>query len=494
LWDAATGRRVHALAGHSAGLTDSRFTPDGRRLLTAGNDGVVLSWDVATGRELALPLSMADADHRDAYNVPVRMIDLAPDGRQLVTLSEDADFPEGATRRRELCVVRVWQLETRSMRELYRGQDRLTSVAFADGGATVLAAGSRPDGRAAAGTFVAMWDLSAPQPASRVLLDFNDRPEGVWAAIEAGDGHGVLTVGGNGASQWDPANTERPLRVFKPHSGVTAAGFSADGQRVVTGSSDHRAKIWNAQTGKVERLLPAEHSRALTTVLFSPADENVVLSASLDGTARLWDVAAGSVKFVLEHGSPVHQAIFSPDGRLVLTMGEDGLARVWQAADGQPAGDPISPGAAVRSAAYSPDGQWLLLGLKNGEARLYDATTRLEVVRFGGHTGAVQSVAFSPDMHRVLTGSEDRLVKLWDIPPSEDRQPANPFRDDKSKPAQAAGNEIHWGTELLTLVHHDQGVSSVAFSPDGRTILSAGFDGSAVLWLSDDWKTPDTNE
>ncbi len=492
IWHTDTGALQATVDSHTKSITDAAFTPDGQRLLIAGGDGTVTQWDVSANREVAPVFSHVDPRHSDAYDAPVKAIAITPDGRQLLTLAEDAE--QGILH----CVVRLWDIrEARVLEELYRGPQTITSIALSEDGRAILAAGSErklaADGTETNYTFVRRWDLDTlaetTAPSGAPLFDFGTRQEGLWAAIDAPNGSGLLTVGGNAALLWDPTNLDRPLLSFKPHSGVTTVDFSSDGRSIVTGSTDRRVKIWNADTGRAELQLPPEHTQPLTTATFSPNDDQILLTASHDGTARIWNVAERRVLRVLEHGEAgaparaVRAAIFSPNGQHVLTAGDDGKLRIWDAANGQ-AISTIEVGSPVLCATYSADGTQILAGSDNGRAMIFDAASGQPLVRYLGHTAAINSVAFSPDGRRALTGSSDRTAKLWDtMPPGVVTDAA------AAAPADQVAAEIaRDGKELLTLAHHDQAVTSVSFSPDGRSILTAGLDGTAMLWLTEPWQ------
>jgi WD40 repeat protein len=107
-----------------------------------------------------------------------------------------------------------------------------------------------------------------------------------------------------------------------------SATFSPDGQRVVTSSNDHTARIWDAATGKLLATLEG-HGDGLRSAAFSPDGQRVV-TGSADHTARLWDATTGKLLATIEgHTDVVHVTAFSPDGRHLLTASPDGTARIW---------------------------------------------------------------------------------------------------------------------------------------------------------------------
>jgi hypothetical protein len=99
---------------------------------------------------------------------------------------------------------------------------------------------------------------------------------------------------------------------------VWAVAVSPDGQRLLTGSSDGTAKLWNAASGRVIHTLKG-HKAKVGAVAFSPAGRRI-LTGSQDGTAKVWDAATGGELHTLTgHRTGVAAVAFSPDGRYMLT-------------------------------------------------------------------------------------------------------------------------------------------------------------------------------
>jgi len=235
---------------------------------------------------------------------------------------------------------------------------------------------------------------------------------------------------------------------------VWTAAFSPDGTRVLTGSADNTARLWDAATGKVVTTL-AGHAAPVAAIAFSP-DGTRVLTGSEDHTARLWDATTGNLVATLAgHTGPLWAVAFSPDGKRVLNGTADNTARLWDAATGKIVTTLGGHTDRVWAVGLSPDGTRVLNGAADNTAQLWDAATGKIVTTLGGHAAPVAAVGFSPDGTRVLTGSEDHTARLWD--------PTT-------------------GTLVATLAGHTAPVMAVAFSPDGTRILTGSLDSTARLW------------
>jgi WD40 repeat protein len=433
------------LRGHSRTITAMHFVDGGKRLVTASGDNTCGQWDVVSGQEIPA----GRLKHPDF----VADIAVTPDGRLALTACDDGK-------------LRIWSLKEAKLLRTLEPRNRTTSFSSID---------LSPDGRIAAvacpadGT-VQLWNVDAGQEITipdekgqpRAWLDMGGRGGQVWAARFTPAGERLLVIGGNDARLYDLVSRKLEVR-FSPHGVVASADVSPDGKRVITGSWDRSAKIWDAVSGKVLVKLDGIHTGFVNSVSFSP-DGKRVLTASDDGTARLFNAADGTpLEPVLKHhDGRVLDAGFSPDGTKVLTTSSDKTAKVVDSATGTVLQTLAGHEWGVRAGAFSPDGSHIITGSEDSTAIVWDAATGQPLQKLAGHTAAITSVALSPDNKRALTGSEDNTAKLWDA---------------------ATGKEI------ITLSGHAEEVTSVSFSPDGRTALTSGRDGKTLLWPTRQWTT-----
>ncbi len=251
------------------------------------------------------------------------------------------------------------------------------------------------------------------------------------------------------------------IKTLRGHSGgIFSVAFSRDGRRIVTGSYDQTAKIWDAERGK-ELLTLTGHIWAIWSVAFSP-DGRRVITGSGDDTAKIWDAGSGKVLLTLNgHSLGVKSAAFSPDGRRVVTASDDHTAKIWDAESGKELLTLTGHSLAVEQAAFSPDGQWVVTGSDDHTAKIWDVGSGKVLLTLDGHSLANGYVAFSPDGRRILTGGTDGTTKLWDAAT---------------------------GRQLLTLIGHSLKIESMAFSPDGRRIVTGSADQTAKIWDAESGK------
>lgn len=292
------------------------------------------------------------------------------------------------------------------------------------------------------------------------VLDATEHPTALATNLAWPDGQGLLH-GEPLALDFGSAN-DVPGR-------IGWAGFSPDGRRVLTTSSDFTVRVWDAWTGQALSQ-PMLHPDSVGLAHFSP-DGLAIVTICADAAARLWDARTGEpLTPPLQHGDRVLDAQFSPDGRWIVTASADGTARVWETRTGQPAGRPLphrpdpaaNPEPAeiavefgenaepepsdVQMARFSPDGRHVATVCADGGVRIWDPTAGQLIAGPLGHQVQVTRLRFSAEGARLVTVCVDGTARVWDV---------------------------GTGQPLTEPIHHLTGLAtdSSGLSPDGSRVI-----------------------
>jgi hypothetical protein len=247
----------------------------------------------------------------------------------------------------------------------------------------------------------------------KTLQTFQGHTHRVNSVALSGDGKRVLTGSKDKTARlWD-VESGKTLQTFQGHTDrVTSTALSSDGKRVLTGSHDKTARLWDVESGKTVQTFQG-HTDAVFSVA-SSGDGKRLLTGSGDKTARLWDVESGKTLQTFQgHTWGVTSVALSSDGKRVLTGGSwDHTARLWDIDSGKTV-QTFQGHMPVTSVALSSDGKCVLTGSWDHTGRLWDAQTGKTVQTFKGHTGHVSAVAFGPGNHFLVTASEDGTTSIW---------------------------------------------------------------------------------
>jgi len=298
LWDVVTGRLITPLDGHAGAVTSARFSPDGQRIVTASRDNSARIWDARSGRLLQT---------LKAHQKPVVCAEFSPDSQSIVTASQDA-------------TVCVWKVDTGHLLSTLRSHSAgLSSASFSSDSKLVVA--SCDDGTAQ------VWDVV--------------------------DGKLLATLVGH-------------------KKGIWSAKFSSDDRWIVTAALDDTVRVWNRATGQLFKA--SEAMRGLEDVEISPDGSRILVATRWDHDAELWTFPNCERILTLQgHRARVFTARFNSDGSRIITTSEDKTARVWDAATGKViAVLPAFEGGAY-CANFSPDERRIVIGTLNDTVRLWEA-------------------------------------------------------------------------------------------------------------------------
>jgi WD40 repeat protein len=256
---------------HPGGATALKFDPSGAHLFSAGYDGTVREWDLATRRQVGI---------LRANGATIWTIDLSPDGKRLATGGEDA-------------IIRIWNLDKPSAPAELRGHSRnIWEVRFS------------PDGRRLASCSfdysVRLWDAVAARP----LKTLSGHKQSCVGLDYSPDGTLLASGGDDSTIRYWRASDGAPLRTVDNGHHVDKVVFSRNGKWLASGGPPHGliGEFWHQVTGG--------------------GDEG--------DAVRLWRVSDAALVAGLPHPDDVYWVAFSPDGRWLVTSGEDNRFRLWR--------------------------------------------------------------------------------------------------------------------------------------------------------------------
>ena len=444
LWDLSSGTQVRVFTGHTQRVRSVAFSPDGCRVLSGGDDGTLRLWDLSSGTQVRVFKGHTDR---------VRSVAFSPDGCRVLSGGDDG-------------TLRLWDLSTGAELHSWRGDAlEVNSVMFSPNGHTALSGGG--DG------ILRLWDVSngaklcacrSSVPLTYDLGDYAFQHYSPYAIISVAihpNGRNAVSGGGGGMLWlWDLSSCTE-VRAFKGYVGsVTSVAFSPSGRGMLSGGSNGTLRLWDLSSGTQMRAFRG-HIGGVNSVTFS-ADGRTALSGGEDGMLRLWDLTnRAELRALNGHTGEVTSVAFSPDGRTALSGGDDGILRLWDASSTAEVRAWRGHMGRIKSAALSRDGHIAVSIGHDFAMQLWDIASGAQVDSFSTNDA---SVALSPDNRTALSGGEDGTVRLWDLI------------------SRVALDSFQGHTAIRIFQGHTFSVTSVAFSPDGRTALSGGLDGTLRLW------------
>ncbi len=418
LWDASTGLSIGQPMILGGPVRSVAISPDGKTILTGGDDNAARLWNAATSRAIGRAM---------VHQAAVEYVTYSPDAKTLLTVSRDG-------------TARLWDADTtHSVGRSLEHQDRINAARFSPDSTIVLTASSDNTAR--------LWDAATAQPVGRPVRHDSE----VHDATFSPDGKMFLTASGDKAHLWEVVTTQPTGLPLENNESIVELEFSADGKMVLTVTSGcHDLLIWDAATGLPIRQFKVDAEEIVTAAAFSSDAKNVI-SVNDSGTADLWDLATGQAigrANRLLNVAPIDRLAnglmrtywlnFSPDRKLRLTCRDDG-ASIWARISSQR----VMSDLVDSFMSLSPDGKTVLSRIDGQKAQLWSLATGQSFGRPMEYQDTSEFAQFTLDGRAILI-SGGGASRLWD---ARTGQPIGPPR------------------------MNQPGFHPVALLPDGRTVL-----------------------
>lgn len=438
--------------GHYATVRTVAFSPDGRFAATGSADKTIKLWEMEHGREIRSYLGNTGV---------VWVLTFSPDGKFLASV--DASYN-----------LSIWDVETSvKTRTIEVPDDDIFSCVFSPDNKYIITGTEN--------NHAIMWDIMTgkevrrfkPEKTDIIMEKGFEYPTAKTVEISA-DRKKLLTGSNDHTAFLFDINTGVQVKKFKNDnwscvSCEISAHFSPDCRKIVFGYLDS-VYICDAETGKI-LLTMEEKDNNYENAIYSPDGKYI---ASFEyGTGYIWNAQTGKLITTIENPRDIMDIRFSTDNNYVLTGGEDRIAKLYKIPSGKQVmtlkgylsemseiileDNYMYWVAFMNEIKLSPDGKYLAIGKTGNNARLMDFETGRLVQTYRGHENIVISLDFSPDGKYLATGSLDGTTKIWEV------ESGRMFRT------------LPEGTSNLPDF-------SIDFSPDGNNILVGSWDGLVRIW------------
>ena len=378
LTDLATGRELHKLEAHTGDVTSIAFSPDSRRLVSAGDDETIKFWDVESGAEIRT---------RRGQTGYGRNVIFSPDSLRLASSGYDG-------------TIKIWDARpVAPPQALEHHTSSVERVAFSPNGSCLASA--------SVDRVVRLWDVET----GAELHALAGNKSRVLSVAFSSDGQEIASATEDSEIIFWDVKTGRRLRTLKRSGDVASPiAVTADLRQFATVSSG-KINLCDTQSGAVLRTLAGGESyHRLSAIAFSPNGRQVA-ATKVDNTLKLWDAETGEELF--RRNGSASSIAFSPDCRWIATANNHfAVIQLWDTKTGLVRH--TLEGHAAASVAFNSDGRRLATAGADATIRLWDTESGVELLTLEGHSGKVQCVAFSTDGWRIASGDSDGKIKIWD--------------------------------------------------------------------------------
>jgi WD40 repeat protein len=442
--------------GHYAAVQTVAFSLDGRFAATGSADKTIKLWEMEHGKEIRSYLG---------NNGAVSILAFSPDGKLLASVDDSYNLT-------------LWEVETsKKIRSLEVPDDNILSVVFSPDG-KYFVTGTKKNHAIA-------WDIItgsevrrfSPEPAyiSDVFMKKEFDYPSARSVEFSPDGKKLLTGSNDYTAFIFDFITGNQIKKFKYGEKSCAtctisASLSPDGKKIVFGNLDS-VFICDSETAEILLIMEGERGTYKTTQF---SKDGKYISSIKYEIAYIWNAQTGRlITTIGEDTEDIIDIKFSPDYNYILTGGEDRMAKLWKVPSGKKVmelkgylndmDETILKDnymywvAFMNEIKLSPDGKYLAIGKTGNNAMLMDFNTGKLIRTFRGHENIVISLDFSPDGKYLATGSADGTTKIW---------------------------EVESGRMLRSLPEETSNIPdfSVDFSPDGNYLVTGSWDGRVRIW------------
>lgn len=450
-------KKLNIIPAYQLNISKVIFTPDSQKIITGGFDGQAILWS-KEGKKLVT------FNHGDD---PILGLAVSPDGKLLAT---------GGNNKK----IEIWHINGRQKTRIL-SQHSILALAFHPNNKTLAAASWDK--------VVQMWTIDGQE-----LETLSGHQEGIWAIAWNKNGTILATASlDNTVKLWQLESAF--LKVLRGHGlNISKVIISPNDQFIATSSGDYTIKIWG-DNGKLITTLKG-HKNGINGIAFS-ADSKFIISGSWDKTIKIWQVN-GTLLETLPAYTNVQDIALSPDNEILAYVGLNQTLMLWERNRQKPFSFQLKHTIKTytgpsNTITFSPDGQILATDSNDKTVKLWSREGKL-LHSLKGHQGQITHVTFSRDGKLIAATTDDGTVTLWHkngkllktINTMIKFNSAEFTPDGKMIAIGANDKTVKFfdldGKPIINLYGHVDPVDALAFNRNGKMLVSASGDRTAIIW------------
>jgi WD40 repeat protein len=435
---------------------DLAFSPDGKTLVTGGNDGLIKFYRKEDNGWHSFYKTQGDNQKHD---FKVNCVNFSPDGNILVTTAGDRK-------------INLWDREGHFIMNLTTHLYPVEQIALSPKD-NLIAFIDAPQNQDIKKGVIRIWEYPAcPSTGnSNSLFEWDTgHTIGISAIDFSPDGESLVSGGWDGELKiWRISKDLNETELFasgEDEASISYVAFSPDGKIVASSHTNGIINLWNTEITNVSNVLQrlyrlAGHKEAISKISFT-SDGSQLLSGSIDGTVKLWSFQ-DRFEGHLEQNS-VGKISFSADNQIVTTIDEGGNVRLWRS-NGELLKKFNNDASKICDAQLNQDNKIVVAVGSDGEVMLYGLDGTILYRSIDNHKQAINILSRSP-IEDIFVTASDNTIGLWKL----NQDPLNGL----------------YNVELLKmLTEHQKEITAITFSADGQFFASGSDDGTVKIWNLD---------
>lgn len=457
IWDKQG--KLHKSFSHQGVIYNLKYTLDGEKIISASDSGTLKIWT----KEGDLIQTLASEKNTPIYSFgispdsqliasggkygTIKIWDIQGNLQQTIATHQTSiysiDFsPDSQTFASAGAdgIIRLWSRDGTLIKEIVAHDSDVNSVIFSpDGNLIVSASGDRT---------IKIWTREG-----ELIQILRDHQDSIWSLQFSPDSSTLVSSSFDQTVKvWQYSDFNQQWRLLHTLYGhrdqVYGISFSADGHSLVSSSSDRTLKLWRLFSSPLVSI--TGHQDWITEVSIDAEGEKIV-SGSYDGGVKLWDSRGKKRKFLTQEDDIIIKVKFSPDNNQIITISSKGIIQVWDS-QGNLIHSWLTQGGYINSLSISKDGQTLMTGDELGQIKLWNKEGNI-LAKFPRQSAPITSIDMD-SQSRTFISSTNTEITLW---------------NQKQIPLKI------WRTEQLE-------INTIGITSNGKLIASAGKDGTIKLW------------